>query len=119
MLRREVSRARPEFHVTNVRTQMEINQAHTVRERLLAMLAAFFAVVALLLAGIGLYGVLDYSVVQRRREIGIRMAIGARAGDIGRRVAADAFAMVLSGAGAGLTLGVVSVRSIEALLLPG
>ncbi len=61
------------------------------------MLALFFAVVALLLAGIGLYGVLDYSVLQRRREIGIRMAIGAQAGDIARRVTADVFAMVLVG----------------------
>ena len=50
-LRQEVPRARPEFRVSNIRTQAEINQSHTVRERLLAMLALFFAVVALLLAG--------------------------------------------------------------------
>jgi predicted permease len=114
-LRHEVHRARSEFRVSNIRTQLEINQAHTVRERLLAMLALFFAVVALLLAGIGLYGVLDYSVLQRRREIGIRMAIGAPAGDIARRVTAEVFGMVLLGALAGITLGMVSVRYIESL----
>ena len=80
------------------------------------MLALFFAVVALLLAGIGLYGVLDYSVLQRRREIGIRMAIGAQAGDIARRVTVDVFSMVLLGALAGLALGMASVRYIESLL---
>jgi predicted permease len=116
ILRLEVPRARPEFRVTNIRTQVEIDQAHTVRERLLAMLALFFAGVALLLAGIGLYGVLDYSVLQRRREIAIRMAIGAQASDIARRVADDVFSMVMAGAVAGLALGVASVRSIEALL---
>ena len=116
ILRREVPRARPEFRVSNIRTQTEINQSHTVRERLLAMLALFFAVVALLLAGVGLYGVLDYSVLQRRREIGIRMAIGAQAGDIARRVTVDVFSMVLGGALAGLALGMASVRYIETLL---
>ena len=116
ILRREVPRARPEFRVSNIRTQAELVRAQTVRERLLAMLALFFAAVALLLAGIGLYGVLDYSVLQRRREIGIRMAIGAQAGDIARRVTADVFRMVLVGALAGLALGMASVRYIEALL---
>jgi predicted permease len=116
ILRQEVSRARSEFRVSNIRSQMEINQATTVRERLLAMLALFFAVVALTLAGVGLYGVLDYSVLQRRREIGIRMAIGAQAGDIARRVTADVFSMVLAGAVVGLGLGMASARYIESLL---
>jgi predicted lysophospholipase L1 biosynthesis ABC-type transport system permease subunit len=116
ILRQEVPRARPEFRVSNIRTQTEINQANTVRERLLATLALFFAGVALLLAGIGLYGVLDYGVLQRRREIGIRVAIGAQAGDIARRVTADVLAMVLVGAAAGVALGMASVRYIESLL---
>ena len=115
-LRREVPRARSEFRVSNIRTQEELVQAQTIRERLLAMLALFFAVMALLLAGVGLYGVLDYSVLQRRREIGIRMAIGAPAGDIARRVTVDVFSMVLVGALVGLARGLAAVRYIESLL---
>jgi ABC-type antimicrobial peptide transport system permease subunit len=114
-LRQEISRARPEFRVSRVRTQQEINDAHTVRERLLAMLATFFSAVALLLAGIGLYGVLHYTVLQRRREIGIRMAVGAQGHNIARLVAVRVFAMVMAGALAGLVLGMVSARYIESL----
>jgi predicted permease len=114
-LREAVSRARPGFLVENIRTQVEINQSQTVRERLLAILALFFAVVALLLAGVGLYGVMDYSVLQRRREIGIRMALGARAGQIARCLTLDVFSMVLAGALGGLALGMASVRYIETL----
>lgn len=115
-LRQEVPKARPGFRVSNIRMQAALVEQHTSRERLLAMLALFFAVMALLLAGVGLYGVLDYSVVQRRREIGIRMAIGAQAGDIIRRVTVEAFAMVLAGAVTGVALGMASARYIEALL---
>jgi predicted permease len=115
-LRSEVPRAWPEFRVSNIRTQLEINQAQTVRERLIAMLALFFAAVALLLAAIGLYGVLDYSVLQRRREIGIRMAIGAPAGDIARRVTTDILLAAFAGALAGLGLGMGLARYVEALL---
>ena len=115
-LRREVPRARSEFRVSNVGTQQDLVRAQTLRERLLAMLALFFAAVALLLAGIGLYGVLDYGVLQRRREIGIRMAIGAQAGGIARLVTLDVLSMVLIGAFAGVAFGRASVGYIESLL---
>jgi predicted permease len=116
ILRQEVSRAGPGFRVSNLRTQQEINEVHTVRERLLATLALFFAIVALLLAGVGLYGVLDYSVLQRRREIGIRLAIGAQPADIARQVTTDVFSMVVLGAIAGVALGMASARYLESLL---
>jgi predicted permease len=115
-LRREIPSARPELRVSNVHTQAAINQRHTVRERLLAALAVFFGGVALLLAGVGLYGVLDYSVLQRRREIGIRMALGAPPSDIARGVTADVFVMVLFGAIFGLGLGAGLVGYVAALL---
>ena len=111
-----IARAAGFLRFRNIRTQQELIEMHTIRERLLAMLALFFSGVAVLLAGVGMYGVLDYSVMQRRREIGIRMAIGAQAGDIARRVTAEIFAMVLAGAAAGVAIGMASARSVETLL---
>jgi ABC-type lipoprotein release transport system permease subunit len=114
-LREEIPRLRPEFRVSRIRTQLEINQSHTVRERLLATLAVFFSVAALLLAGVGLYGVLHYYVLQRRREIGIRIAVGAGVANIARIVTADALVVLLAGSAAGLALGIVSARFMESL----
>jgi ABC-type lipoprotein release transport system permease subunit len=115
-LRKEVARAGAGFRVTDVHTQLELVQAHTVRERLLAMLASFFAAVALLLAGIGIYGVLDYSVLQRRREIGILLAVGVPAGRVAGRVVWEVFAMVGAGAAAGSGLGLAAARYVDTLL---
>jgi predicted permease len=116
VLRQEITRERRELRVSNVRAQTEINDAQTVRDRLLAMLALFFTTVAVGLAGIGLYGVLDYSVLQQRREIGIRVALGAGTAAIARRVALRAFAMVMVGTSAGLALSLASSQYVEALL---
>jgi putative ABC transport system permease protein len=114
-LRQEVPRARPEFRVSNLQTQIEINESHTVRERLLATLALFFAGVAVVLSGVGLYGVLHYSVLQRRKEIGIRIAVGAQGSRIATLVTAEIFVTVLIGAMAGLLLGTLSARLLESL----
>jgi predicted permease len=112
ILRREVAQAQRDFRVRNIRTQLEINQSHTVRERLLARLGFFFAMVALALAGVGVYGVLDYSVVQRRREIGIRMALGAQR----REVLGMIIGKGMSVAGIGLVVGLGGAFALTRLL---
>jgi predicted permease len=115
-LRREVPAGRAEFRVSDLLTQTDINQAQTVRERLLAMLATFFSAVALLLGGIGLYGVLNHAVVQRRREIGIRMAVGAQASNVAWLVTSRMIAAVLAGAASGLFVGLLCAERLKALL---
>jgi putative ABC transport system permease protein len=115
-LRDQVKRTRPEFRVTTIATQTALVEQHTVRERLLAILSLFFASLALLLAGIGLYGVLSYSVLQRRKELGIRIALGAGASDVARRVTAEIGVMLAVGAALGLAAGLSSQRFLEGLL---
>jgi ABC-type lipoprotein release transport system permease subunit len=115
-VRRAVTQIDREFGVNDVTTQEQLAEDQLLRERLLATLAGFFAGVALLLAAIGLYGVLHYSVVQREKEIGIRIALGAAIGNIVRLVTGRVFAMVLVGAVVGLGLGAGSVHFIAALL---
>jgi ABC-type antimicrobial peptide transport system permease subunit len=113
-LRSEVARAG--FRVSTIRTQTALVEQHTIRERLLAELALFFGVVVLTLAGIGLYGVLEYSVLQQQREIGIRIAVGAQAGDIAKEVILKVFTVVMAGLLCGIVLGIASARFIGSLL---
>ncbi len=115
-LRREVPKARSEFYVSNLTTQQELNDSQLVRERLLAVLALFFAAVALILTAVGVYGVLHYSIVQRRREIGICIALGAQAAQVARRVTTAVFSAVLLGSMVGLAVAVGIERYIKDLL---
>jgi putative ABC transport system permease protein len=115
-LRRAISAARPDFFVSSVRTQNELIDSHTVRERVLAMLAVFFGAVALLLAGVGFYGLLDYTVLQRRREIGIRMALGGASTGIAIRITGQAFTRTVMGMLVGLAIGLAAARYIQMLL---
>jgi predicted permease len=95
-----------------VRSIDEQVNASLVRERLLAMLSSSFALLALLLSAIGLYGVMSYTVTRRAREIGIRMALGAA----GSRVLAAVLAQTLVVVAAGIVVGVVAaVFTTEAL----
>ena len=115
-LRQRVAQARPGFRVTEVQTQNELIAQHTIRERLLAMVSLFFAIVALMLSIVGLYGVLSYSVLQRRREIGIRLALGAAGGEVAWSVVAGAVTMLVPGAIAGIAAGIACQRYLGPLL---
>ena len=114
-LRQFIAQRHNGLRVSNITTQLDLVHDQTIRERLIAMLAAFFAAVALLLAGIGLYAVLNYTVLQRRREIGIRMAIGSTRAGIVRLVTLDVFLMIVLGGGAGVALGFGASRYVESL----
>jgi predicted permease len=115
-LRRKVSQGGVGLRVSNVQTQQELLDTQIVRERLLAMLGFFFATVSLLLAGIGLYGVLTYTVLQRRKEIGIRIALGARGARVARLVTIEMVRMVTIGSAVGIALGMGAARYVESLL---
>ena len=79
-------------------------------------LLLLFAISALLLAGLGVYGVVTYSVVQRQREIGLRLALGAQRQNIYRLVLHDGLAPVLAGAVAGVAVAFASARVVGSLL---
>ena len=114
-LRQLIAERHNGLRVSNVTTQLDLIRDQTIRERMIATLAAFFGAVALLLAGIGLYAVLNYSVLQRRREIGIRMAIGSTRAAIVRVLTLDAFLMIGFGAVAGVGLGFGTARYVASL----
>jgi predicted permease len=111
-----VRRVDPALPVTQVRTmQSQIRQSLYV-ERLVAMLAAAFGLLATLLAALGLYGVMAYAVSQRTREIGIRMALGAERRDVVKMVLLDVALLVSLGVALGLPGGYGLGRVIEAQL---
>jgi putative ABC transport system permease protein len=92
----------PTVPVSKVSTMERIVSASVARERFSTMLLALFAAVALVLAAIGVYGVISYSVSQRTSELGIRVAMGAEPRDVLRLVLLDGIRLTLAGVGSGL-----------------
>ena len=91
-------------------------QESLLRERLMAQLSGFFGVLALVLASIGLYGLLSYAVASRTNEIGIRMALGARTRDVVSLILKESIVLVLIGVGVGVPVVLYVVRFAQSLL---
>ena len=116
VLRREVAELDATLAPYNVKTFEAQKRETMARERLLARLSGAFAVLAVLLAAIGIYGVVAYGVVARTREIGVRMSLGAQRGDVVRMVLRSAFGLVAAGLAVGLPLSLWLSRYVENLL---
>jgi putative ABC transport system permease protein len=102
--------------VTSVMTLEDIAWAATGRHRFRAVMVVAFAALALVLAMVGVFGMLAYSVQQRVRDIGVRRALGATTNDVLRLVIVNAVRVIATGAAIGLALSAVSGRLIEAML---
>ena len=115
-IRREINRLDPDLPAANVRTLEQVAADSIAPRRLSVLLIGVFAAVALVLASVGIYGVMSFLVVQRTHEMGVRMALGAQRGDVLRLVIGRAAKLVLIGTGLGLVLGIMSSRALRAML---
>jgi predicted permease len=115
-IRNELRATGADILVTDVLTLDEQIEHSLSQERLVSTLSTFFGVLALLLACIGLYGVMAYNVARRTREIGIRMALGAPRGSVLNMVLKETLLMVFAGVVVGLTAAFATTRLISGLL---
>ena len=106
----------PQLAVSDIRTMEEVLALSVAERRLVMVLLAIFAGAALLLASVGIYGVIAYSVTQRTQEIGIRMALGAAHRDVLRMIVGQALTMTLSGIALGAIGGLLVTRLMKGLL---
>ncbi|MBA3805782.1 MAG: FtsX-like permease family protein, partial [Acidobacteria bacterium] len=115
-IRRTVQTVDQNAPLISVRTQTDQINDTIRQERLLARLAVSFGILALLLACIGIYGVMTYTVARRTNEIGIRLALGAQNRTILRMILNEAFWVTLVGVVAGLAVGFMLTRSLRSML---
>jgi ABC-type antimicrobial peptide transport system permease subunit len=115
-IRAMMARIDPTLPVTDMRPMPEQVRANVFVDRMIGTLSTVFAVLATLLASVGLYGVLAYSVAQRTREIGVRMALGADQGRVRAMVLRQVAVMTAIGAPVGIAAAIAMARGAQSML---
>ncbi len=115
-VRREVAALDPLLAVSRVATMDDLVAANLAQSRFSAVLLNWLSALALLMAAVGIYGVLAYSVTRRTGEIGVRLALGAQAGDILKLVIGQVMRLVMIGVVIGLAASFALTRLIAKLL---
>ena len=115
-IRRELRSVDPTFPITQIRTMDEIVGDSLSQRRFNTVLLGLFAFLAVALAGVGIYGVMSYGVSQRTREMGIRVALGARQSDITKLVTSTGARLAALGIAIGIVAAAISSRLISSLL---
>jgi predicted lysophospholipase L1 biosynthesis ABC-type transport system permease subunit len=115
-VRKTLASVAPGLPLLEVHTLAEEVHDSMAGERIMAAIASLFGGIAALLVGVGIYGLLAYVVMQRRREIGIRMALGAERRDVLKLVVGQGFKLTLIGLGIGLLGSLAATRLFASLL---
>ena len=115
-LRQSVNEIDPQLPLSNVRTMTQVAKSSLASRQFILLLMTVFGSLALALTAVGIYGVLSYQVTQRTNEIGIRMALGARVGDVLKLVIRNGITLTLIGVAIGLLLSFALTRLITGLL---
>ena len=115
-IRKEVWATDKDLPVSNMKLMNELISNSVAQPRFYVILLSVFAGLALVLAAVGVYGVMSYSVTLRTRDIGIRMALGARPADIFKHIVGQALLLALIGLGIGIVLAITSTRVMSSLL---
>jgi predicted permease len=115
-VRRAMLEIDPDLPLARIRTLDDIVASSMANRRVPMSMLGVFSIVALLLAGVGLYATISYSVIQRQREIGIRVALGAESGQVVRNVLRNAFVLIAIGVAVGSILALWLNRFLAGLL---
>jgi ABC-type antimicrobial peptide transport system permease subunit len=115
-VRKEIESLDPNVAISSLYTFAELRQVPLFPSRAMAIVSSLFGLLTLMLAAVGIYGVTSYLVSQRTREVGIRLALGARRSDIFRLILGQGVVITLIGVGIGLTASAVLTQFLSSLL---